>query len=79
MKVTELRKLLEEMEAEGHGDKDVMYSYNSGDYWRTQVAAKISLCEEGFVQLSEYHSMDKVVDYEDGNRNPDDRQVIILS
>ena len=44
---------------------EVHFAYNYGDYWRTEVAPKISRVFEGVVQYSEYHRMDKMVDDED--------------
>lgn len=46
-------------------DAEVHFSYNYGDHWRTQVAPTVDSVEEGRVQYSAYHSMDKVVDEED--------------
>lgn len=84
MTVTELRELLEELEGEGHGDKDAMYSYNYGDHWHTVVACKVEAADEGTVKYSEYHQMYKVVDTcdaEDGSFIADlsHTDVIILS
>ncbi len=84
MNVKELREMLQAMEAEGHADKDVLFTYNYGDHWRTQVAVKVDSCEEGTVEYSSYHQMDKVVeddgdDYEeDYTPNDRHRQVVII-
>jgi hypothetical protein len=65
MNVTQLREMLEDLEAQGKGEMEVLTSYNYGDYWRTQVAQGVDAVEEATVVYSEYHSMDKVVDTED--------------
>jgi hypothetical protein len=65
MNVTQLREMLEDLEAQGKGEMEVLTSYNYGDYWRTQVAQGVDSVEEATVVYSEYHSMDKVVDAED--------------
>lgn len=75
--VNELIELLQEQVECGNGDKDVLYSYNYGDHWRTTVAEGISDCSEQTVVYSDYHSKDKVVDEDDSPANA--RQVIILS
>ena len=84
MNVKELREMLEGMEAEGHADKEVLFAYNYGDHWRTEVAATIDNCDVGTVEYSSYHQMDKVVD-EDGDDYEEDytpkeghRQVVII-
>jgi hypothetical protein len=43
---------------------EVLFVYNYGDYWKTDVAGTIDNVEEGEVTYSEYHRMDKVVDYD---------------
>lgn len=39
---------------------EVMFSYNYGDYWRTEVASEVELVEETLVTYSSYHDMYKV-------------------
>jgi len=58
--VRELIELLQEQDQ----DLPVRFSYNYGDHWRTEVAAKILSVEVGTVVHSEYHRMDKVLDPE---------------
>jgi hypothetical protein len=65
MTVTQLKAYLEELEADGHGNQEVLYSYNYGDYWRTSVAAKVDTIGICKVKYSEYHQMDKVVEPEE--------------
>lgn len=65
-------------------DSYVHFSYNYGDHWRTQVAPVVVSVQEGFVQESGYHGMDKVIDDEDvydeetGDIDPDVRRVVII-
>ena len=65
-------------------DAYVHFSYNYGDHWRTQVAPVVRSVEEGFVQESGYHGMDKVIDEcdvydeETGDTDPDVRRVVII-
>ena len=44
---------------------EVHFSYNYGDYGRTEVAPVVGEVREGVVEFSEYHRMDKMVDDED--------------
>ena len=63
MTVAELIEYLQEEDQ----TLEVKFSYNSGDYWRTQVAKDIETVETGLVEYSDYHRMDKVVENdEDG-------------
>ncbi len=80
MNVKELRELLEHMEDEGHAEREVLFAYNYGDHWRTQVAAMIDNCDVGAVKYSSYHSMDKVVDSydEEGGEEEGCRRVVII-
>ena len=72
MKVAELIELLqmENPEAEVH------FSYNYGDYWRTQVAPTVDSVEVGRVKYSSYHSMDKVVDEDEDEET---QEVVLLT
>lgn len=64
---------------------EVKFSYNYGDYWRTQVADDISAISSNQVKYSSYHKTDKVIerDYEEEDDDleyPDDvKTVVILS
>ena len=66
------------------GEAEVHFSYGYGDYWRTQVAPRVSQVFVGPVEYSEYHRMDKLVeeDYDDEDGCGDDvqqtRQVVII-
>jgi hypothetical protein len=68
MTVAELIEYLEEQDQ----TLEVKFSYNSGDYWRTQVAKDIEEVETGLVEYSDYHRMDKVVD------NDEDGTLVLL-
>jgi len=80
MKVKELIEQLGHMDAEA----DVHFSYNYRDYWRTQVAPTVCSVEEGIVEHSDYHSMDKIVEDEDcydedtGHYKEGVRRVVVL-
>jgi hypothetical protein len=56
MTVNELKELLDQFD----GEMEVKFAYNSGDYWRTQVAKNITDVEECGVSWTDYHRMDKV-------------------
>jgi hypothetical protein len=81
MKVQELIESLGRMNPEA----EVHFSYNYGDYWRTEVAPKISQVDEGLVAYSEYHRMDRIVEEEDsymdeepGNPDENVRRVVVI-
>jgi hypothetical protein len=77
MNVKELRELLE-----GFDDNtEVLFQYNYGDHWRTQVAAPVDKVEEGKVIPSPYHNMDRVLDEDDEQEDepsPDERNVVLI-
>ena len=64
MTVNELKELLNQFD----GEMEVKFAYNSGDYWRTQVAKDITDVEEGNTVYSDYHRMDKVDEEGDAAR-----------
>ena len=68
MTVAELIEYLEEQDQ----TLEVKFSYNSGDYWRTQLAKDIEEVETGLVEYSDYHRLDKVVD------NDEDGTLVLL-
>ena len=78
-----VKDLIELLQMEDQ-DAYVHFSYNYGDHWRTQVAPVVVSVEEGFVQESAYHNMDKVVDENDvydeetGDTADDVRRVVII-
>ena len=80
MKVSQLIEQLQCMDAEA----EVHFSYCYGDHWRTEVAPKISTVDEGVVEFSDYHRMDKMVDDEDcydeetGDYKTDVRKVVVI-
>ena len=65
-------------------DAEVHFQYNYGDHWRTQVAPKVTEVYEGHVEFSDYHRMDMVTDddediyFEDGERDPDVKEVVLI-
>jgi hypothetical protein len=82
MNVKELIEQLQDMNPEA----EVHFAYNYGDHWRTEVAPKIDRVDEGVVEYSEYHRMDKMVgEYEDqfdeetGDLRTDVRKVVVLA
>ena len=80
MQVKELIEMLGYMDQEA----EVHFAYNYGDHWRTQVAPKVDNVEQGVVEYSAYHSMDKMVDDEDcydedtGDYKEGVRKVVVL-
>ena len=79
MKVRELRAMLVDLENNGQGEVDVVFSYNYGDRWRTIVASDVTDCQEVTVKYSEYYQMNKVVDEEDYGDTPGLKKVICIS
>ena len=61
-----VEELIEELK---YMDKnaEVHFAYNYGDHWRTEVAPRVGRVDEGVVEYSEYHRMDKIAneDYDD--------------
>lgn len=83
MTVTDLIAQLQALQADGHGETEVAFAYNYGDYWNTQVAATVERLEPAAVEYSLYHSMDKVVEQEEDEDGEiivaeDTRTVILL-
>jgi hypothetical protein len=80
MKVSQLIEQLSYMDA----DAEVHISYGYGDHWRTQVAPRVDSIQEGVVEYSDYHRMDKIVDDEDcydeetGDFKEGVRRVVVL-
>ena len=80
MKVSQLIEQLGYMDR----DAEVHYSYCYGDHWHTEVAPRVDSIEQGVVEYSEYHRMDKMVDDEDcfnedtGDYKADVRKVVVL-
>lgn len=80
MNVQELIDQLTDMNPE----TEVMFQYNFGDYWRTEVAAEVKGVSNDEVVYSEYHRMHKVVS-QMGDRDEDDederetKRVVILT
>jgi len=61
-------------------DAEVHFSYSYNDYWRTQVAPKVSSIETGFVVHSEYHRLPKLIDLDnEDNEDNNEKEVVVLS
>jgi len=75
MKVQELIERLQFADPEA----EVHFAYNYGDYWHTTVAPKVNSVEDGLVQYSEYHRMDKLVTDEVEDDLDPATDVVILS
>ena len=73
-----VQELIEELSHMPQGAK-VHFAYGYGDHWRTTVAPRVSRVGTGLVQHSDYHQMDRLVefDYED-ETDSDAREVVIL-
>jgi hypothetical protein len=77
MKVADLIKELQNFDPE----MTVHFSYTYSDHWRTLVAPTVDNVEVEFVEYSEYHSMDKIVDLDDiDEEEPQQglRQVVVI-
>lgn len=59
-------------------DAEVHFSYNYGDHWRTEVAPKVRSVDEGAVVYSEYHRMDKVVEFDYDDEDADEGKSVVL-
>lgn len=70
MNVQELIEQLQDMDPE----TEVMFQYNYGDYWRTEVAQEVGSVRHDEVVYSEYHRMHKLID--EGNCDDDDGQEV---
>ena len=84
MLVRDLIELLEGYEA----DMEVHFAYDYGDRTHSQVAPKVSRVDEGVVEYSEYHRMDKLVTVEEdydvldedtGEYKTETRKVVVLA
>jgi hypothetical protein len=79
MLVKELIESLQYMDPEA----EVHFSYCYGDHWRTEVAPKVGRVDEGVVEYSEYHRMDKIAseDYDDEDEQTvaSQRRVVVLA
>lgn len=74
-----VRQLIQELEMLPQ-DAEVHFQYNYGDYWRTQVAPKVSTIDLGKVKFSEYHRMDRLVEEDEDDDTPytEEGQVVII-
>ena len=62
-------------------DSEVRFAYNSKNYARIEVAAKVRNVDDGQVVYSEYHQMDRVVDeFDESDYRPaQPTDVVVLS
>ena len=83
MLVRDLIELLEGYEA----DMEVHFAYDYGDRTHSQVAPKVSRVDEGVVEYSDYHRMDKIATIEEdydvydedtGETETEVRRVVVL-
>ena len=60
-------------------DAVVHFSYNYNDYWRTQVAPKVSSIETSYVTHSEYHNLPKLIELDlDDDEDTEEKEVVII-
>ena len=67
MTVAELIERLKDMPE----DAPVVFAYDYGDHWHSQVAPCVSDIDEQKVKWSDYHGMPKIADHEDDDDNQD--------
>lgn len=75
-----VRELINELEFYPD-DMEVEFAYNYGDYWGNTVCKEIKDIDKGFVEYSDYHRMDKLVeeyDEDDEEEHEKKREVLIL-
>ena len=70
--VKELKDMLDDFD----DNMKVVFTYNYGDYSRTEVASQVTEVEDGFIEWSEYHRMGKVP--EDQYKEEDNEMVLII-
>ena len=81
MQLNEFIEHLKDLRDEGHGEKEVMFGYGSGDYWRTVVAVKAETAEPAMVKWTDYHSKYKVLestDEDSDEEKPEGIEVILI-
>lgn len=70
MTVKDLREALEDFD----DDTPVVFQYNYGDHWRTEVAERVENVDEGEIVWSAYHRSPKVVDGDEQDEEQDEEQ-----
>ncbi|MBD5400438.1 hypothetical protein HDR61_01655 [bacterium] len=74
-------ELIEELQS-FDDDMEVQFAYNYGDYWRTTVCKDVTDIDTGYVEYSEYHRMNKLIDEDEDDDTDEDistkKQVLIL-
>ena len=73
MTVQELIEKLQQMP----DDMEVKIGYDYGDYWNTSVCGYIGSVDILDVKFSDYHRMDKILDW-DSDDQPE-KQIVVLS
>ena len=58
-------------------DAEVHFSYCYGDHWRTEVAPKVDRVDEGVVEFSDYHRMDRIVENDDSDFDEETGEEIV--
>jgi hypothetical protein len=74
--ISDLIDQLESLKAEYGDDMPVFFSYNYGDYWKTQVCAPISNITESFVNYSDNHNMLKI---DDEDEEDEENRTLVLT
>lgn len=73
-----VRELIEELSAFEDNAK-VVFTYNYGDHWRSQVAETVKSLDEHTVKWSEYHSMLKVTDPDHDDEETGAQSVVVIN
>lgn len=74
MKVSELIEQLQNFDE----DAEVHFTYGAGDYWRTQLAPKVTNVFSGSVAHNEYHRCDKLLDGDEHDDDDEVRHVVVI-
>lgn len=61
-------------------DMEIKFVYDSGDYWKTELAGGIDTIEEGNVAYSSYHQTHAVVNekWDEDDQDGDVERVLLL-
>ena len=74
MKVSELIEQLQNVDE----DAEVHFTYGAGDYWRTQLAPKVTNVFSGTVTNTDYHGTDKLLDGDEHDDDDEVRHVVVI-
>ena len=72
-----VRELIEALKCYSD-DKEVMFSYPSGDYWGTTLAGSVDIVDIADVKYSDYHGTHKVVENNGEEDDDNETQEVIL-